>query len=88
MAPFNHDSGHLRGKRCIQGGRYAVRSVLYMATLSATRYNPLIRTFYEHLLAAGKAKKVAIVACMRKLPTILNAMLRDKQAWHPPSTSC
>ena len=88
VAPFNHDSGHLRGKRCIQGGRYAVRSVLYMATLSATRYNPLIRTFYEHLLAAGKAKKVAIVACMRKLLTMLNAMLRDKQAWHPASTSC
>ena len=88
VAPFNHDSGRVRGKRCIQGGRYAVRSVLYMATLSATRYNPLIRTFYEHLLAAGKAKKVAIVACMRKLLTILNAMLRDKQAWNPPSTSC
>jgi transposase len=88
VAPFNHDSGRVRGKRCIQGGRYAVRSVLYMATLSATRYNPLIRTFYEHLLAAGKAKKVAIIACMRKLLTILNAMLRDKQAWNPPSTSC
>lgn len=88
VAPFNHDSGHLRGKRFIQGGRYAVRSVLYMATLSATRFNPTIRTFYERLLAAGKAKKVAIVACMRKLLTMLNAMLRDKQAWHPASTSC
>lgn len=88
VAPFNHDSGRLRGKRFIQGGRYEVRSVLYMATLSATRYNPIIHTFYEHLLAAGKAKKLAIVACMRKLLTILNAMLRDKQAWNPKSTSC
>ena len=88
VAPFNHDSGRLRGKRIIQGGRDAVRSVLYMATLSATRYNPLIRTFYEHLLAAGKAKKVAIVACMRKLLTMLNAMLRDMQAWNPVSASC
>ena len=88
VAPFNHDSGRLRGKRIIQGGRDAVRSVLYMATLSATRYNPTIRTFYEHLLAAGKAKKVAIVACMRKLLTMLNAMLRDMQAWNPVSASC
>lgn len=88
VAPFNHDSGRLRGKRFIQGGRYEVRSVLYMATLSATRYNPIIHTFYEHLLAAGKAKKLAIVACMRKLLTMLNAMLRDKQAWNPKSTSC
>jgi len=83
VAPFNHDSGRLRGKRTIQGGRYAVRSVLYMATLSATRYNPVIRTFYERLLAAGKAKKVAIVACMRKLLVILNAMVRDMQPWNP-----
>jgi transposase len=88
VAPFNHDSGRLRGKRFIQGGRYEVRSVLYMATLSATRYNPIIHTFYEHLLAAGKAKKVAIVACMRKLLTMLNAMLRDMQAWNPVSASC
>lgn len=88
VAPFNHDSGRLRGKRFIQGGRYEVRSVLYMATLSATRFNPTIRTFYEHLLAAGKAKKVAIVACMRKLLTMLNAMLRDMQPWNPVSASC
>lgn len=87
VAPFNHDSGRLRGKRFVQGGRHAVRSVLYMAALSATRFNPTIRTFYEHLLAAGKDKKLAIVACMRKLLTILNAMLRDKQAWRPVSTS-
>lgn len=88
VAPFNHDSGRVRGKRSIQGGRYEVRSVLYMATLSATRYNPTIRTFYEHLLAAGKAKKVAIVACMRKLLTILNAMLRDMKPWNQVSASC
>lgn len=88
VAPFNHDSGRLRGKRFIQGGRYAVRSVLYMAALSATRFNPTIRTFYEHLLVAGKEKKVAIVACMRKLLTLLNAMLRDNKTWHPAVASC
>jgi transposase len=88
VAPFNHDSGRLRGKRVIQGGRYAVRSVLYMAALSATRFNPTIRTFYEHLLAAGKDKKLAIVACMRKLLTILNAMLRDKRVWQPVGVAC
>jgi transposase len=59
-----------------------------MATLSATRYNPTIRTFHEHLLAAGKAKKVALVACMRKLLTMLNAMLRDMKTWNPVSASC
>ncbi len=83
VAPFNHDSGHLRGKRHIQGGRFAVRSVLYMATLSAIRSNPVIKAFYHRLLAAGKEKKVAIVACMRKLLTILNAMLRHRQTWNP-----
>jgi transposase len=88
VAPFNHDSGRLRGKRFIQGGRHAVRSVLYMAALSATRFTPTIHTFYEHLLTAGKDKKLAIVACMRKLLTMLNAMLRDKQAWRPASASC
>jgi transposase len=88
VAPFNHDSGRLRGKRFIQGGRPEVRSVLYMAALSATRFNPTIRTFYEHLLAAGKDKKLAIVACMRKLLTILNAMLRDNSAWRTVATSC
>lgn len=83
MAPFNHDSGRLRGKRTIHGGRAAVRSVLYMATLSATRFNLVIRTFYERLLTAGKAKKVALVACMRKLLVMLNAMVRDMQPWNP-----
>jgi transposase len=88
VAPFNHDSGRLRGKRFIKGGRYEVRSVLYMAALSATRFNPTIRAFYEHLLAAGKEKKVALVACMRKLLIILNAMLRDNSAWRTVAASC
>lgn len=77
VAPFNRDSGTLRGRRTVWGGRAPVRRVLYMAVLSAVRYNPLIRVFYERLIAAGKPKKVALVACMRKLLTILNAMLRD-----------
>ena len=84
VAPFNHDSGRHRGKRRIQGGRFSVRGVLYMATLSATRCNPIIRRFYERLLAAGKEKKVALTACMHKLLTILNAMMRDQQAWRDP----
>lgn len=81
VAPVAHDSGALRGKRAIAGGRARVRSVLYMATLVATRCNPVIRTFYQRLLALGKPKKVALVACMRKLLTILNAMLRDQRPW-------
>jgi transposase len=87
VAPFNRDSGHSRGKRHIQGGRPAVRSVLYMATLAAIRSNPVIKTFYDRLLAAGKEKKVAIIACMRKLLTILNAMLRHRQVWNPACIS-
>jgi transposase len=87
VAPFNHDSGRLRGQRRIQGGRSAVRSVLYMAALTATRFNPTIKTFYDRLLAAGKDKKLALVACMRKLLVILNAMLRDNTVWQPDSTS-
>lgn len=82
-APMNQDSGTLRGKRTIRGGRPAVRSVLYMACLSAIRYNPVIAAFYQRLRAAGKPFKVAITACMRKLITILNAMLRDNRAWAP-----
>ena len=81
VAPFNRDSGPRRGKRWIQGGRSAVRRVLYMATVSALRFNPVIRCFYDRLLANGKEKKVAIVACMRKLLIILNAMVRDMQPW-------
>ena len=84
VAPFNHDSGKHRGKRRIKGGRLSVRNVLYMATLSATRFNPVIRRFYERLLAAGKEKKVALTACMRKLLTILNALIRDHQSWRAP----
>lgn len=83
VAPFSADSGQHKGKRMIWGGRAEVRSVLYMATLSATRFNPTIRTFYQRLVAAGKPKKVALTAAMRKLLTILNAILRNKQPWQP-----
>lgn len=81
VAPMADDSGGSRGKRTIAGGRARVRNVLYMATLVATRRNPLIQRFYERLLSAGKPKKVALVACMRKLLTILNAMVRDQNPW-------
>ena len=83
VAPFNRDSGTLRGKRKVWGGRGQVRAVLYMATLSATRYNPVLRDFYQRLCAAGKPNKVALTACMRKLLTILNVMLRDHRRWNP-----
>jgi transposase len=79
VAPINFDSGKKRGYRKTKGGRTNVRSVLYMSTLVATRYNPVIRSQYQHLLNRGKAKKVALTACMRKFLTILNAMLRDQQ---------
>jgi transposase len=79
VAPMNFDSGKKRGYRKTKGGRTNVRSVLYMSTLVATRYNPLIRAQYQQLLKRGKLKKVALTACMRKFLTILNAMLRDKQ---------
>ncbi len=85
VAPFNKDSGKLRGRRMIQGGREYVRTVLYMATLSAIRYNPVIKTFYDHLKKVGKHSKVAIVACMRKLLTILNAMIKNGTSWTPPN---
>jgi transposase len=81
VAPFNRDSGQMRGKRTIWGGRADVRAVLYMATLSAVRHNPALRATYERLVGAGKAKKLALVACMRKLLTIANAVIRDKSAW-------
>ena len=81
VAPYNRDSGRQRGKRAIWGGRAEIRAALYMATLSAVRFNPTLRVFHQRLRAAGKAKKVALVACMRKLLTILNAMLRDGQPW-------
>jgi transposase len=82
VAPFNHDSGQLKGKRSIRGGRATVRTVLYMATLSAVRFNPVIKSFYERLRAAGKLAKVAIVACMRKLLTFLNVMIRENLYWN------
>jgi transposase len=83
VAPYNCDSGTLRGHRHCWGGRAAVRQVLYMATLAATRCNPVIRPFYVRLVAAGKPKKVALVACMRRLLGILNAMARDGTPWNP-----
>ncbi len=83
VAPFNCDSGKMHGKRAIWGGRACVRNVLYLATLSASRYNAVIKAHYQHLLKAGKLKKVALVACMRKLLTILNAMMRSGKAWQP-----
>lgn len=81
VAPLNRDSGTMRGRRQIWGGRAAVRKVLYMATLVATKRNSVIQAHYARLVAAGKPKKVALVACMRKLLTILNAMLRDDTPW-------
>ena len=81
LAPFNHDSGTQRGRRAIRGGRADVRTVLYMATVSAIRCNPIIKTFYQRLRSAGKAPKVAITACMRKLLTTLNAIMRSKTDW-------
>jgi transposase len=83
VAPFNRDSGMWRGKRQIWGGRGPVRAVLYMATLSAVRTNPALRSFYQRLISAGKLQKVAVVACMHKLLTILNAMARDGSHWQP-----
>ncbi len=83
VAPMNHDSGRQRGQRQVHGGRAAVRRTLYMATLVAVRWNPTLKVFYEHLVNQGKHKKVALVACMHKLLTWLNAMLRDKQPWQP-----
>jgi transposase len=81
VAPLNCASGTLRGRRTIWGGRAHVRTVLYMGTLVATRFNPRIKAFYERLLAAGKVKKVALTACMRKFLTILNAMLKHRTPW-------
>ncbi|GAA6169400.1 IS110 family transposase [Sessilibacter corallicola] len=81
VAPMNRDSGLFKGKRRIQGGRAGIRTTLYMATLSATLCNPLIRACYKKLVLMGKHKKVAITACMRKMITILNAMVRDNKAW-------
>lgn len=87
VAPLSRDSGTMRGRRFVQGGRASVRAVLYMAALVATKRNAVIRTFYLRLLAAGKPKKLALVACMRKLLTILNVMVRTAQRWSVDASS-
>jgi transposase len=86
VAPLARDSGTLRGKRLVYGGRAPVRAVLYMAALVASKCNPVIRAFYERLRAAGKPAKVALTACMRKLLVILNAMARSGTRWQPEHT--
>lgn len=86
VAPMNRDSGHFRGKRCVWGGRAQVRNVLYMATLAAIRFNPVIRVFHKRLIDAGKKNKVAITACMRKLLVILNAMVKNNSPWRIEKT--
>lgn len=83
VAPINQDSGRFRGHRITQGGRASVRCALYMATLVATRHNPVIRPFYQRLVLAGKPKMVALIASMRKLLTILNTMLKHNRSWDP-----
>jgi transposase len=85
VAPLNRDSGTLRGRRSVWGGRAEVRSALYMGALVAARRNPVVKEFYERLLAAGKPKKVALVACMRKLLSILNAVLKHRTPWRSPA---
>jgi len=83
VAPLNRDSGRFRGKRMVWGGRARVRAALYMAALAASRYNPIIKAFYHRLCEAGKARKVALTACMRKLLIILNSMVKHQQSWAP-----
>jgi transposase len=82
VAPYNRDSGRFRGKRMIRGGRSYLRRLLYMAAVAATRWNPVIRTFYQRLVAAGKPPKLALTACIRKLVLILNAMVKNNQPWN------
>lgn len=81
VAPFNRDSGTLRGRRTVWGGRARVRAALYMGAPVAARYNPVISAFYQRLLDAGKPKKLALTACMRKLLVILNSMLKHRSVW-------
>lgn len=83
LAPYNHDSGNFKGRRRIKGGRKRLRNTFYMATLVATRHNQVIRDYYQKLTLAGKAKKVAILACARKLLTIINAMVKKNALWQP-----
>ncbi len=85
VAPYNRDSGKLRGKRRIRGGRATVRTVLFMAVLTSVQHNPVIRLFYQRLVAAGKHKKVALTACIRKMVIMLNAMIRDNTMWQTNS---
>ena len=87
VAPFNRDSGPHRGKRSVWGGRARVRAVLYMGALVASRRNPVLREFYQRLLEAGKPKKLALTACMRKLLIILNSMMRTGEHWHPTTVT-
>ena len=86
VAPFNRDSGKVRGKRRIRGGRAHSRTALYLSAMVATRFNPDIKRFYERLVGAGKHKKVALTACIRKIVTALNAMIRDNSPWQPAMT--
>jgi transposase len=86
VAPYNRDSGTLRGKRRIRGGRAHSRTALFLSAMAAIRFNPHIKHFYERLLAAGKHKKVALIACIRKIVTALNAMLRDNTPWNAATT--
>ncbi len=86
VAPFNRDSGKLRGKRLIRGGRAQSRTALFLSAMVSTRFNPDIKRFYERLLSSGKHKKVALTACIRKIVTALNAMLRDNSPWQPATT--
>jgi transposase len=86
VAPFNHDSGKLRGKRRIRGGRAQSRTALFLTAMVATRFNPDIKRFYERLLSSGKHKKVALIACIRKIVTTLNAMIRDNSPWRTATT--
>ena len=83
VAPLNRDSGTLAGRRTVWGGRARVRTALYMAALVASRHNPVIKEFYLRLCEAGKPKKVALTACMRKLLLIVNSMIKNKQKWNP-----
>ena len=86
VAPLNRDSGILRGKRSVWGGRSTVRAALYMAALVGTRHNPVLHALYIRLLAAGKTKKVALTACMHKLLTIVNALLKHRTRWATPTS--
>jgi transposase len=88
VAPLNRDSGAWRGSRAIWGGRAHVRAALYMATLVGIRHNPALRAFYERLLARGKPKKVALIACLHKLLTILDAVLRHRTPWQGQPAAC